>query len=46
MELLKYNLLFFNSEQSEFDSETAQRAFTCPKLTIETLEQSVKYGQS
>ena len=28
------------------DKETAQPSFTCSKLTIETLEQGVKYVQS
>ena len=30
----------------EISSERIQRVFTCSKLTIETLEQSVKYAQS
>ena len=30
----------------QYDNKTIQPAFTCPKLTIETLEQGVKYVQS
>ena len=29
-----------------YDYDTSQRAFVCSKLTIETLEQGVKYVQS
>ena len=32
--------------QIYFDKITTQPAFTCSKLTIETLEQGVKYVQS
>ena len=33
-------------EYPQFVSETTQPAFTWSKLTIETLEQGVKYAQS
>ena len=39
-------ILFFNTESLHFSSEHTQQAFTCSKLTIETLEQGVKYVQS
>ena len=35
-----------NFESTSFDGHIAQTAITCLKLTIETLEQGVKYVQS
>ena len=37
---------FKNQYQMVFSSECSQPAITCSKLTIETLEQGVKYVQS
>ena len=36
----------FRIAQRKVIPESSQLAFTCSKLTIETLEQSVKYVQS
>ena len=41
----QYWIILNNSWSSE-DNPFAQPAFICPKLTIETLEQGVKYVQS
>ena len=47
---LQLPLIFYSSIRTVFEtifiSEQTQSAFTCSKLTIETLEQGVKYVQS
>ena len=44
--LLFENYSHFSSTLSSENNKTSQPAPTCPKLTIENLEQGVKYVQS
>ena len=38
--------VIYAKQQPELESRTVQLTFSCLKLTIETLEQGVKYVQS
>ena len=45
MFFIKYQVGFLASRISSINKEETHPAFTCPKLTMETLEQGVKYVQ-